>query len=101
MILVRDVFRIRFGQMKGALATLRELSSTLAATGEAFPMRVLTDVTGPFYTLVLEGRFKDLASYESMMSTEMATPQWKEWYGTFVPFLEGGHREIFTIEIDE
>ncbi len=101
MILVRDVFRVRFGQMKGALASLRELSSTLAAAGEAFPMRVLTDRSGPFYTLVLEGRFKDLASYEAMMSTEMATPEWKEWYSTFAPFLEDGHREFFTIEIDD
>lgn len=100
MILVRDVFRVRFGQMKGALATLRELSSSLSAAGEPFPMRVLTDVTGPYYTLVLEGSFESLASYEGMMRSETASPQWQEWYRTFVPFLEDGRREIFTIELE-
>ncbi len=98
MILVRDIFRIRFGQMKGALATLRELSSNAGLSGNGFGMRVLTDLTGPYYTLVLESTFDTLSAYEGMMTSEASTPEWKEWYKSFVPFLEDGHREIFTIE---
>ncbi len=98
MILVRDIFRVRFGQMKGALASIRALSSSLSTAGENFPMRVLTDVTGPYYTLVLEMTFAGLAEYEKMIQSELATDQWQGWYKTFVPFLEDGHREIFTIE---
>ncbi|MCZ7556241.1 MAG: hypothetical protein M5R41_07560 [Bacteroidia bacterium] len=99
MILVRDIFRIRFGQMKGALASLKAFSSDLTESGEEFPMRVLTDVTGPYYTLVLESTFENLAAWESMSHSEMATAKWQEWYKNFLPFLEDGKREIFTIEL--
>jgi hypothetical protein len=99
MILVRDIFRIRFGQMKGALASLRTFSSELTQGGEEFPMRVLTDVTGPYYTLVLELTFENLAAWESLTRSEMATAKWQEWYKSFLPFLEDGKREIFTIEM--
>ncbi len=97
MILVRDIFRVKFGQMKGALATIHTFSSSLTSSGEVFPMRVLTDVTGPYYTLVLESQHNTLAEFEHLMKSEFATTGWQEWYKAFVPFLVDGHREIFTI----
>jgi hypothetical protein len=87
--------------MKGALDTLRELSSAFSKSGETFGMRVLTDLTGPYYTLVLESTFNDLAAYEGMMQSETASPHWQTWYKSFVPFLVDGHREIFTIALEE
>ncbi len=97
MIVVRDTFRIRFGQMKDALASMKQLPALVKASGEDFSPRVLTDATGPFYTLVLEMTFEDLATYESKMKTIFGVPEWKEWYGSFVPFITDGEREIYTV----
>ena len=66
MILVRDIFQIKFGRMKEALASWKEME-------KASPMpagnhyRILTDLTGQYYTLVLEATFKDLADYEKFL----------------------------------
>ena len=56
MIVVRNVFRLKFGKAREAAALLKE---SLAIQKRALPdlefsTRVLTDVSGPFYTLVLE-----------------------------------------------
>mgnify|MGYP001353027526 CR=1 FL=1 len=66
MIVVRDKFRIRFGQMKDALASMNQLPALVKASGEDFSPRVLTDVSGPFYTLVLEMTFEDLGTYDEI-----------------------------------
>lgn len=100
MIVVRDVFRVRFGQMKDAVASIQTLSSTLEQAGESFPFRVLTDVSGPFYTLVLESSFDNLASYESQMQSMFAKSEWKDWYQSFLPFITDGQREMFKIVLE-
>ncbi|MCB2205074.1 hypothetical protein KQI65_10020 [bacterium] len=97
MIVVRDVFRVQFGQMKPAVASLQDMASNLASKGETFPFRVLTDAAGPYYTLVLELTFDSLAAYESEMKTLFATEDWQQWYKSFLPFLTDGQREIYNI----
>lgn len=59
--------------------------------------RVLTDLTGPLYTLVLESMFTDLAGYEKRLKDALGAAEWSQWYQKFVPLLESGRREIFTI----
>jgi hypothetical protein len=56
MIVVRNVFQLKFGKAKEAVALLKEglAIQKKALSGVEFSTRVLTDVTGPFYTLVLE-----------------------------------------------
>ena len=52
MIVVRNVFQLKFGKAREALAVMKEgiaIQKRLAAEGSA---RLLTDVTGRHYTLV-------------------------------------------------
>ena len=54
MIVIRNVFQLKFGKAREALAVMKEgvaIQKRLAADVSA---RLLTDVTGPHYTLVLE-----------------------------------------------
>jgi len=67
MIVVRDVFRLKFGKAKDARALLKE-GLRIAASAGFPPQRQLMDVTGPFYTLVLEGTHASLAAWESAMN---------------------------------
>ena len=51
MIIVRNSFRIKFGQAKPALAAFKEGREVMAKVGLTGKTRVLTDVTGPSYTI--------------------------------------------------
>ena len=71
MILVRDVFQVKFGRMKEAVEAWKEMEKVSPMPAENH-YRMLTDLTGQYYTLVLEGTFKDLADYEKFLKKEMA-----------------------------
>jgi hypothetical protein len=99
MILVRDVFRARFGMGEEAVAVLKEgvrLIKRLGGSRRAEP-RLLMDFAGPFFTVVLETTHASLAEYERGLSDLTASAEFPAWYGTVVPLMEGGHREILTV----
>jgi hypothetical protein len=103
MILVRDVFQVKFGRMKEARDVWKDMFKVMPAggAGRGDPAsgsnkpRLLTDLTGQYYTLVLESTFKDLTDYEAFSRKEMAAIG--PLYQKFVPLVDSGHREIFTI----
>ena len=39
----------------------------------------------------------DLASYEQEMQRGMSSPEFSAWYQKFIPLVESGRREIFTL----
>jgi hypothetical protein len=70
MIVVRNVFRLKFGKAREALANMKEgLAIQKRVIGDTvnFSTRLLTAATGPFYTLVLEITLPNLAALESAM----------------------------------
>ncbi len=98
MILVRDVFRVQFGKARDALRAFKAVGTVTQGMGfgsESF--RVLTDLVGPFYTLVLETTYPNLSAYEQAGKKIMNNQEWRMAYQTFTPFVESGYREIFTI----
>jgi hypothetical protein len=99
MILVRDVFRARFGKGDEAVAALRQGVSLIKRHGGSRhgAPRLLMDFAGPFFTAVLETTHASLAEYEQGLNELMASPDFPAWYATVVPLMEDGRREIFTI----
>ena len=97
MILVRDVFQLKFGKTRDAKALLSEGKEIAKRVGYGAPDRVLTDLTGSYYTFVMESRHESLAAYEESLGNTFGADEWGKWYQSFVPLVEKGHREIFTI----
>ncbi len=97
MILVRNVFQLKFGKAREAVALWKEGLEISKRAGFGADVRLLTDLTGPYYTLVFESTFESLSAYEQMGRETVAADEWKSWYQKFVPLAESGHREIFTI----
>jgi hypothetical protein len=97
MIVVRNVFRLKFGKARDALALWKEGREIARRTGSGEKMRAMTDLVGPFYTLVMEEEFQSLGDMERDMQREMGVEEWKVWYQKFVPLVESGYREIFTV----
>jgi len=94
MILVREIFQIKFGRMKEAKEIWKEMMKIMPADNKP---RVLTDLTGPYYTLVLEHTYKDLSHFEAELHREMSGSDFGTWYQKFIPLVDSGRREIFTI----
>jgi hypothetical protein len=99
MILVRDVFRLKFGKAREALAAWKEFGEFAKRTGfSASSYRVSTDLVGPYYTLVFESTYADLAAFEAEIKRSMGNPEWRAVYQNFSPHVESGYREIFTVQ---
>jgi hypothetical protein len=96
MILVRNTFQVKFGKMKEALALMKESAAMMKTAGHK-PGRLLTDLTGPYYTLVLEAEYESLADMERVSTEMMKEMGWRDWYQKFCAFVDSGRRELFTI----
>jgi NIPSNAP protein len=97
MILIRNVFRLKFGKAREAVALIKEGAAIQKRAGANVAARVLTDLTGPFYTVVLELTVPSLSAFEAEAPRFMADKDFQANYQKLVPLVESGHREIFTV----
>ena len=99
MIVVRNVFQLKFGKAKEAVALVKEglAIQRRAVTGVEFSSRVLTDVTGPFYTLVLELTVPNMSAFESYAPKLFGDKEWQANYQKLAPLVESGYREVFSV----
>jgi len=98
MIVVRNVFRLKFGKAKEAVELWKEgltLSKRLGFKGKS--SRVLTDMVGQFYTVVFESTFESLSEFESAAKSLMGNSEWGAWYQKISAVTESGYREVFNI----
>ena len=97
MILIRDVFHLKFGKAKDAKELMSEMKGL--AKKMDFPIgRLLTDlVTDHSYTLVMESEWKSLSDWENSMKSGLGMDEWQKWYQKFIPLCEDAYREIFNI----
>jgi len=96
MIVVRNTFQVKFGRMKEAVALMKENIARGRAAGHKAG-RLMTDVTGPFYTLVLEFEYENMAEAEKGPSEVMRQPGWQETYQKFAAVVDSGRRDIFSV----
>lgn len=96
MILVRNVFRLKFGKAKEAKALMKENEALVRKHGNNHT-RWLTDITGPFYTFVMETTYANLSELERTQSEAMGSKEFSDWYQKFTPLVDSGYREVFTI----
>jgi hypothetical protein len=97
MIVVRNTFRIKFGQAKPAIAAFKEILALNAKLGVGAKSRLLSDLTGPSYTLLFEREFASLGDWENQSMKIMGSSEWRSCYEKFIPYAEAGSREIFNV----
>ena len=99
MILVRNVFQVKFGKAKEAIDLWKEGVEIGRRAGfGGIQARILTDVAGAeFYTTVIEFTYESLGEFETTSKTVMGNAQWQAWYAKIQPLLVGGRREILNI----
>ena len=96
MVVIRNVFHLKFGKAREALALVKESVAIHQRAGAQFSPRIMTDLTGPFYTIVLEITLANLAYLETEMPRFMSSPEWQANYQKLTAFVDSGYREVFN-----
>ncbi len=93
MYIIRDIFKLKFGQYMDAKKLLDEAYSN-GLLPAAKSSRILTDFTGDAYRLIFEEGYDTLGDYEHALNSSMQEATWKKWYEKFKIHVESSHREI-------
>ena len=96
MIIVRDLFHIQPDQMKKAKELTQQGREIMRRQGYS-SVRVMTDLTGECYRLVLEGEYESLADFEAALKKVQANRKWQQFYPKLRKVILGGYREVFTL----
>jgi hypothetical protein len=99
MVVIRNVFHLKFGKAREAIALVKEgldIQKKVLA-GETYTTRLLSDVTGHNYTLVLELTVASLATWEAAAPKLFGDKDWQAHYQKVVPLVESGHRDIYSV----
>ena len=99
MIIIRNVFRLKFGKAREAVALFKEGNAIQKRIGAGMNLqtRLLTDVTGPFYTVVLELSVPSMSEFEARAPQLMGDKDWQANYQKVTALVESGYREVFSV----
>jgi hypothetical protein len=103
MIIVRTVFQGLYGK-GGELAALQTATAEkfIAELGGGHPWKVMSDLSGPFDTVVLELEVASLAEWEGIRSRMFASAAFREAMATTMgaarAMTVSGRTEYWTVE---
>jgi hypothetical protein len=94
MILVREVFQLKYGQGDALPQLFGEARQTFLRDTSA---RLLFDLSGQFFTAVVEIEMESLAAWERRIAELFSNPEATDWFARLVTTVESGRREFYTI----
>jgi hypothetical protein len=98
MLVARQVFQAKYGRGDELVAIFQELNRRMQEEADPGPrFRILTDASGPFFTVVTEVEVENFADWESRFSTSMSRPWMGEWDSRLVQLVESGNRQFFNL----
>ncbi len=99
MILVRFVCRAKFGNANEVVAGFKQTQEIIRPiVGQNVRVRILTDLSGPFDTVVQELELESLAEWERLRVIIFSNPQVQEAEAAAPGIIESGRTEFYTIE---
>ena len=94
MIVVRGIFRAKYGRGD-------ELVQLMKESREIWPDRMafdlMTDLSGPFFTVVTEARYESLSAWENDFKTAFGDERVGAWFERMMQLVETGSREFYTL----
>jgi len=102
MIIQRNVFKLRFGKAKEAMAIWKEIINELSKDGRFNPQtRLLSDITGEAYILVMEMHIKSFLDVNPLNHVwAINKPVHELYHQKFVPLCESARQELYKIEME-
>lgn len=99
MIVVRNIFQLKFGQAKQATELWKQAMAAMkGGTHSPSSSRLLTDLAGPpYYTIIFESTFDSLTQFEQFHQAAGSNTAFRDLYAKIIPLTETGRREILTV----
>lgn len=97
-ILERMVFSLKFGQAREAIAIWKEILNEARSRPEMPSIRLLSDITGPSYTLVMEMHYRNMMDFGPKMGRWLGDEKFQQLYARFVPLCERSERTLYKME---
>jgi len=101
MILIRFVCQAKFGKASDVVAGFKrsnEIARTVA--GPNVRVRLLTDLSGAFDTVVQELELESLAEWERLRGVIFSNPEIQEAEASVPDLIVSGQTEYYTIEAE-
>ena len=99
MIVVRTVLHAQFGKGGELAAEFKSVAAQMSAEmGSPGGWRVLTDLSGPFDTVVQEVEVPSLAEWEQSRAKLFQTSSFRESFGRIQALVVDGRNELWTVE---
>jgi hypothetical protein len=99
MILVRFVCRAKFGNANEVVAGFKQTQEIIRpVVGQNMRVRILTDLSGPFDTVIQEIELESLAEWERLRVVIFSNPEVQAAEAAAPGIIESGRTEFYTIE---
>jgi hypothetical protein len=93
MIIVRITFRARQGHIRSMVEAMKHATANVPERP-----RILTDLSGPMNTMIMESRHASLAAYEQWRAAFFQSGALQSGEDSMNTWLESGLTEFYTIE---
>lgn len=101
MIIERNEFHLKFGKAKEALEIWTQICEKFKkGSKDHTRMRVMTDMTGDAYVLVVELELRDLVHIGFKNYEWMTNDEAHALYARFVPLCNSSNRTLYKLECD-
>jgi hypothetical protein len=101
MILVRFVCQAKFGTASDVVAGFKRSNAiTRTVTGPNVRVRLLTDLSGAFDTVVQELELASLAEWERLRAVIVSNPEVQDAEASLPDLIVAGQTEYYTVEAD-
>ncbi len=97
MILVRLVFQAKFGKAAELVASFKSGEEMMGA-GRGRNVKILTDLSGPFDTVVQEVEYDSLEVFMEDQARMFADPKFGAAMEGSRDLIRNGYKEYYTIE---
>ncbi len=99
MFVERNIFHLKFGAARQALQLWKTYLEKAHVQNPPIHARLLTDITGRGYSLVLELSYDSFAELEPAKCTLTKLEGWKEFYQQFIPLCDHSERTQYKMEL--
>ncbi len=100
MVIERNEFRLKFGASAVALNLWREYLNGVQRDDPKVHVRILTDISGPAYTLIVEQIHETFSEAEPARCRLVQRSDWKDFYQKFIPLCDSSYRTFYKQQVE-
>jgi hypothetical protein len=99
VIIERNVFQAKYGKGDELVALFKEMRKVAPPAFIGRNPRLLTDRSGPFFTVVIESEWENLAEWERAFGLLFTDAKVRDIMARSTPLIESGRREFYNVEM--